>query len=88
MDDHRGAYYIRLMVVDRPGVFADIAAALRDEQVSMESILQHGRAPGETVSVVMTIHDTKEAAMNRAIQRIAANDAMVEPPRLIRIEAF
>ncbi len=88
MDDHRGAYYIRLMVVDRPGVFAEIATALRDEQVSMESILQHGRAPGETVSVVMTIHDTREAAMNRAIRRIGAIDAMVEPPRLIRIEAF
>jgi homoserine dehydrogenase len=88
MDEHRGAYYIRLMVVDRPGVFADIAAALRDEKVSMESILQHGRAPGETVPVVMTVHDTKEAAMNRAIARISRIDAMVEPPRLIRIEAF
>ena len=28
MHRHRGAYYIRLMVVDRPGVFADVAAAL------------------------------------------------------------
>jgi homoserine dehydrogenase len=88
MDGHRGAYYIRLMVLDRPGVFADIAAALRDEEVSMEQILQRARAPGETVPVVMTLHDTQEAAMDRAIGRIKAIQAVVEPPRLIRIEAF
>src|SRR4029077_4076592 len=35
---HRGAYYIRLLVVDRPGVIADVAAALRDEQVSLGSM--------------------------------------------------
>src|SRR5690606_8714302 len=33
MDRHVGAYYIRLMVLDRPGVIADVTAALRDEQV-------------------------------------------------------
>jgi homoserine dehydrogenase len=88
MDDHRGAYYVRLMVQDRPGVFADIAAALRDEDVSMEAILQQARAPGETVPVVMTVHNTREASMVRAAARIGALDAVVEPPRLIRIEAF
>ncbi len=44
---HRGAYYVRLMVLDRPGVIADVAAALRDELVSMEQMIQRGRAPGE-----------------------------------------
>ncbi len=88
MEDRRGAYYIRLMVLDRPGVFADIAAALRDEEVSMEAVLQHGRAPGETVPVVLTVHDTREASMARAVARIAAIDAVVETPRLIRIETL
>jgi homoserine dehydrogenase len=88
MGEHSGAYYIRLMVLDRPGVFADIAAALRDEEVSMEAVLQHGRAPGETVPVVMTMHSTKEAAMMRALDRIGRLDAVVETPRLIRIENF
>ncbi|MBF0373987.1 MAG: homoserine dehydrogenase [Alphaproteobacteria bacterium] len=86
MERHRGGYYIRLMVLDRPGVFADIAAALRDEHVSMEAILQRARAPGETVPVVMTVHDTEESAMMRAVARISALDAAVEPPRLIRVE--
>ncbi len=88
MERHEGAYYIRLMVVDQPGVIADVAAALRDEQVSMESMIQRGRAPGEAVPVVLTTHVTLEAAMRRALDRIAKLATVREPPRMIRIEDF
>jgi len=86
MQQHKGAYYIRLMVVDKPGVFADIAAALRDHAVSIESVLQRTRDPGEAVPVVLTLHETKESSMTGALQKIAAVGAIVEPPRMIRIE--
>ena len=88
LEARRGAYYLRLMVVDRPGVIADVAAALRDEDISMESMIQRGRAPNEVVSVVMTTHDTTEAAMRRALARIKGLQAVVAEPRPIRIESF
>ena len=88
MERHRGAYYVRLMVVDRPGVIADVAAALRDEQVSMEAMIQRGRAPGEAVPVVLTTHETEEAAMRRALSRIGGLSTVLEPPRMIRIESL
>ncbi|MBV9825991.1 MAG: homoserine dehydrogenase [Alphaproteobacteria bacterium] len=88
MEYHEGAYYIRLMVVDQPGVIADIAAALRDERVSMEAMIQRGRAPGEAVPIVLTTHGSVEAAMRRALDRIAALDSVLESPRMIRIEDF
>ena len=88
MDRHVGAYYIRLMVVDRPGVIAGIAACLRDEQVSVEAMLQRGRNPGEPVPVVLTTHEAREAAVVRALAAIDSLDAVLEPPRMIRIEAF
>jgi homoserine dehydrogenase len=86
MERRVGAYYIRLMVVDRPGVIADVTAALRDEHVSLEAMLQRGRSPNEMVPVVLTTHDTEEAAMNRALARIQALNSVLEPPRAIRIE--
>ncbi len=88
IERHQSAYYIRLMVLDRPGVIADVAAALRDEEVSLESMIQRGRAPGEAVPVVLTTHVTIEAAMRRALARIEALDTVLEPPRMIRIEDF
>ena len=89
MKNHCGAYYIRLSVADRPGVIADISAILRDGDISMESMLQHGRAETSSgaVSVVMTTHETREAAMTEALAKIAALDSVEEPPCMIRIEA-
>jgi len=86
MERHTGAYYVRLMVVDRPGVIADVAAALRDQAVSMEAMIQRARAPDEPVPVVLTTHETEEARMTRALAEIARLDTVREPPRMIRIE--
>jgi homoserine dehydrogenase len=88
MERRVGAYYLRLMVLDRPGVIADVTAILRDHQVSLESMLQRGRAPGEAVPVVVTTHDCEEAQMRAAIARIAALGTVVEKPALIRIETL
>jgi homoserine dehydrogenase len=85
---HRGAYYIRLMVRDRPGVIADVTAALRDQEVSLESMIQRGRHPDEMVPVVLTTHETREDSLRRALDRIEALDTVLETPRLIRIEAL
>ncbi|MGH7042852.1 MAG: homoserine dehydrogenase [Acetobacteraceae bacterium] len=84
--DHVGCYYLRLMVVDRPGVIADVTAVLRDHGVSLESMLQRGRAPGESVPVVLVTHETREAAMRAALDRIGALNAVLEPPTVLRIE--
>jgi homoserine dehydrogenase len=86
MAAHVGTYYLRLMVVDRPGVIADVTAVLRDQGISLESMLQRGRSPGEAVPVVLVTHETQESAMRSALERIAALDAVLEAPTLIRIE--
>jgi homoserine dehydrogenase len=86
MSAHTGCYYLRLMVVDRPGVIADVTGVLRDHSISLESMLQRGRAPGEAVPVVLTTHECEEAAMRAAIARIEALAAVMEKPVLIRIE--
>jgi homoserine dehydrogenase len=86
ISQHKGAYFLRLMVVDQPGVLAEVTAILRDSRISLESMLQHGRKPGEAVPIVFLTHETDEAAVADALARIAALPAVLEPPALIRIE--
>ncbi len=81
-----GAYYLRLVVTDRPGVIADVTCALRDAGVSLESMLQHGRSPGEAVPIVLVTHETREANMRAALAEIERLDSVLERPSLIRIE--
>jgi homoserine dehydrogenase len=86
MDRHSGCFYIRMSVLDQPGVIADMTAILRDDRISIETMLQRGRSPGEAVPVVLITHETQEAAMTKALADIARLDAVQEPPAMIRME--
>jgi len=88
MNELVSAYYIRLMVWDRPGVIAGVTGVLGRHNVSLESMLQRGRDPGEVVPVVMVTHECQEAAMRAALAEIEKLDSVVEPPTLIRIEGL
>ncbi|MGI9435783.1 MAG: homoserine dehydrogenase [Geminicoccaceae bacterium] len=88
MGRHHGAFYIRLMVLDQPGVLADVSALMRDHDVSIEALIQRARNPGEAVPIVLTTHETTEAGMVEVLARINTLDAVLEPPRMIRIEAL
>jgi homoserine dehydrogenase len=88
IERHWGSYYVRLMVSDRPGVIADVTAVFRDEQVSIESMIQRARSETEAVPVVLNMHECEEAAMQSALSRITALDSVVEEPTMIRIESL
>jgi homoserine dehydrogenase len=88
MARHFGAYYMRLMVQDRPGVIAAVSGILAKERISVEGMLQRGRSQSGEVPVVITTHETEEAAMQRAVARIAKLKAVAEEPCIIRIEQF
>ena len=87
-DDHLGAYYVRLMVDDQPGVFAKIAAVLANHEISIEGVIQRARSETQAVPVVMTTHETTEAAIQKVLAAFAQLDAVREPPHMIRIENF
>jgi homoserine dehydrogenase len=81
------AYYLRFEVLDVPGVLAEIARHLAESQVSIESMIQRGRSPGEPVSIVMITHETAQAAVERALKVIAGSDKVRARPCMIPMEA-
>ncbi|MCC3304812.1 homoserine dehydrogenase [Sneathiella sp. HT1-7] len=83
--DHVGAYYVCLTVYDQPGVIADVSAVFRDENISIESLLQRGRSKQEAVSVILVTHEVQEAALLRALGKIEKFTHSVAKPRMIRI---
>jgi homoserine dehydrogenase len=81
------AYYLRFQVLDVPGVLADIARHLADWDVSIESMIQRGRAPGEPVAIVMITHDCPESKLVQALNTIAGSDKILSGPCMIPMEA-
>ena len=63
-------FYVRLMVVDQPGVLADVTKVLQTHRISVESLLQQGRSPDDVVPLVMTTHETSGKALASALAAI------------------
>jgi homoserine dehydrogenase len=81
------AFYLRFEVLDVPGVLAEIAGHLAECRVSIESMIQRGRSPGEPVSIVMITHDTQQASVEHALKVIARSDKVKARPCMIPMEA-
>ncbi len=88
VERQRASYYMRLNVVDRPGVLAEVARILAGEGISIETVLQRGRSPGETVPLILTTHETDEAAMIRVRGLLGSVKAVTQDPAFIRIETL
>jgi homoserine dehydrogenase len=86
-ESRRSAFYLRFTVLDEPGVLAEIARRLADSHVSIESMIQRGRAPGEPVSIVMITHDAPQPHVANALKTIAASDKVLGEPSMIPMEA-
>jgi homoserine dehydrogenase len=80
-------WYLRFEVLDVPGVLAAIAGHLADAGVSIESMIQRGRAPGEPVAIVMITHETAQAAVERALKAISLSDKVRARPCMIPMES-
>jgi homoserine dehydrogenase len=81
------AYYLRFEVRDVPGVLAEIARHLADWDVSIESMIQRGRSPGEPVAIVMITHECSETKLVQALKTIAGSDKVLSAPCMIPMEA-
>jgi len=81
-------YYVRLSVVDRPGTLAKIAAILAEANIGISSVIQPEGHEGESVPLILMIHDATNAAMSKALAKIGRLGVVKEKPVLIRVENF
>ena len=81
-----GRSYIRFTVADRPGVLAEITAAMRDAGVSIESLIQKGRADaGGEVLVALVTHEGPESAVAEAVRLLDGSPSLTAPPLVMHI---
>ncbi len=80
-----GRFYLRFTVADRPGVLAEITAAMRDANVSIESMIQRGEAPDGGVLLVMTTHECPAAHVAAALSTLDGSPSLVGAPMVMPI---
>jgi len=86
IDDIETRYYLRFVVVDRPGVLAKIGGILGNCEISIASVIQKEPHGTDTVSLVMLTHKAREKNMKTALAQIYTLEDVKGNAQLIRIE--
>jgi homoserine dehydrogenase len=81
------SYYLRLNVVDQPGVLADLTRILADGAISIDAMLQKEPAENETrTDIIILTHQTQEKNVNAAIAKMEGLSTVVGSVTKIRLE--
>lgn len=78
-------YYIRLMVLDKPKVLAQIADAFASAEISLDSVIQKRVMDSGLAEIVLITHRVKEAALQQALaslQKLACVDTVASMIRV------
>lgn len=86
IDEIESRYYIRFMVIDKPGVLATISGILGKNGISIASVSQKERKKQATVPIVIVTHEAKEKNLRDALNKIDRLNVVREKSIAIRIE--
>jgi homoserine dehydrogenase len=81
-------YYLRLKVVDKPGTLAKVASILAASRIGISSVIQPEGHEKQSVPLILMTHQAPNAAMRKALAKIAKLPVVKGPPVLLRVESF
>jgi homoserine dehydrogenase len=84
-EEYEARYYLRMSVMDRPGVIAQIAGVLGNENVSIASVVQKS-THGKRAEIVWITHTVKQREMDRSLKGIRSLPSVKQVSSVIRVE--
>lgn len=79
------SFYLRLRVLDKPGVLSKISGAFGENQISLSKVFQKNTMNG-TAEIVMVTYDVPFKNLQEALSEIKAYKQVVEISSVIRVE--
>jgi homoserine dehydrogenase len=81
-------YYLRLNVIDQPGVLAKVATILAAHAIGISSVIQPEGREGDVIPLIIMLHDAKEGEFKGAVQEIEKLASVKAPAVWLRVEDF
>lgn len=78
--------YLHLRVKDESGVLAEVTSTLKEHDISIDSVVQHGEKSDNTASVVIITHKAMVSDIKKALSNVEKLASMLDKPTFLRIE--
>lgn len=82
-DNVHSSWFLRLSVADKPGVLAEIAGTLGNNNVSIESVIQEGR--GDKAELVLITHEAPEKALETSLKQLSSLSSVTAVMSTLRV---
>ncbi|RKD31814.1 homoserine dehydrogenase [Thermohalobacter berrensis] len=80
-----GQYYVRLKVIDKPGVLGKIATTFGEYRISLDSVVQIGRDE-KIVPLVFITHEIEKLKLDKALEVIREFSVVKEVSSILKVE--
>ncbi|HKF23435.1 MAG TPA: homoserine dehydrogenase [Candidatus Angelobacter sp.] len=77
------AWFLRLTVLDKPGILARTAEAIAKQGINIDSVIQEPNFPKDRLSFVITLEPAVDSTVRAAVNAINAFEFMREPALLL-----
>jgi homoserine dehydrogenase len=88
IEDAESEYFVRMNVVDQPGVLAKIATIFGESKIGISSVIQPEGHEGKSVPLIFMLHYAPNGAAKRALKKIGKLPVVKGEPVMIRVENF
>jgi len=88
IEDAVSQYFVRLNVVDQPGVLAKISAIFGAAKIGISSVIQPEGHEGKSVPLIFMLHYASNGAVSGALKKISRLPVIKGEPVMIRVENF
>ena len=78
--------YLRIEVIDKPGILSKITSIFSKNKVSIKRLVQNPNKNKKSSSIIIITHKSKDKSLNKILNEVARKKFIRKKPKLIRID--
>jgi homoserine dehydrogenase len=78
-------FYLRLNVIDKSGVLADLTSIFKSNNLSIESFIQKSNQKDKTADLIIITHEAENNILKKALNKIIELDGVISEPLCLSI---
>ena len=88
IEDRTFSAYLRIEVIDKPGVLSNITNIFSKNKVSIKRLVQDPNKNKKISSIIIVTHNSKNKSLSKVVKEVSKKNFVKTKPKLIRIDEY
>ena len=88
IEDRTFSAYLRIEVIDKPGVLSNITNIFSKNKVSIKRLVQDPNKNKKISSIIIVTHNSKNRSLSKVVKEVSKKNFVKTKPKLIRIDEY